>query len=216
MKKSTLFILTAVLFLASCTPDRQRYPTPQYPVQEYVFNEDFNNDRNRWSFADPANYAYGVVSNGTFKFDYNDDLFEAYYAAKFFGFNPYDDFSIEARIGSNNNMGILFGYDDEQGAYGYSFMIDYDGYYALYDEGGNGYGQDLFELVSPETGNFVRPYGDWNDVRIVQNGNRWIGYVNNVRVFNIEAQNMIGNGVGFVDVAYTNGEAEYLEVHWYE
>lgn len=216
MKKSTLFILTAVLFLSACSPDRRRNPEPQYPVQEYVFDEEFNNDRNGWSFADPINYAYGVVSNGTFKFDYNDDLSEAYYAAKFFGFNPYNDFSIEARIGSNNNMGILFGYDDQQGANGYSFMVDYDGYYALYDEGGNGYGQQLVALVGPETGNFVRPNGDWNDVRIVQNGNRWIGYVNDLQVFNIEAQNMVGNGIGFVDVALTNGEADYLEVHWYE
>lgn len=113
-------------------------------------------------------------------------------------------------------MGILFGYDNQKGAYGYSFTIDYDGYYALYDEGGNGYGADLTTLVGPETGNFVNPNGDWNQVKIVQSGNHWIGYVNNVQVFDIQAQNIVGTGVGFVDVAQTQGEADYLEVHWYE
>lgn len=219
MKKSLILnvaLFTALLFVSSCYPDKQRNPQPQYPVQEYVFDEEFNNDQNGWSFADPANLAYGVVSNGTFKFDYNDYLFEAYYVPKYFGFNADNDFSIEARIGSNNNMGVLFGYDDQKGAYGYSFTIDYDGYYALYDEGGNGYGADLTTLVEPETRNFVRPNGDWNDVKIIQRGHQWIGYVNNIQVFTVQAQNIVGTGIGFVDVAQTQGEADYLEVHWYE
>lgn len=216
-KKLTPFIslLALTLFAGSCTVDNRSTPQPQPSLQQHIFDEEFNNDRNGWSFADPANLAYGVVSNGTFKFDYNDDLYEAYYASKFFGFNPYDDFTIEARIGSSNTMGILFGFDDDKGTYGYSFTIDYDGYYTLYDEGGNGYGTDLQTIFGPETGNFVEPYGDWNNLKIEQRGNRWIGYVNNVQVFNIDAQNMKANGVGFVDVAKTQGEADYLVVSWY-
>lgn len=219
IKKIHLLMLSAALILgmSACTPDNRRYPVPSNPQpQEYAFIEDFDNDANGWSFADPVNYAYGVVSDGTFKFDYNDDLYEAYYAAMFVGFNPYNDFTIESRIGSNNNMGILFGYDDQKGSYGYSFMIDVYGYYSLYDEGGNGYGGDIQELVSPTTGNFVNPNGDWNDLRIEQRGNRWYGYVNEVQVFDIQAQNMVGTGVGFVNVSLTQGEADYFDVHWFE
>ena len=212
----SIALLALILATASCRPDRIRDNNPQPSYQEYVFDEEFNNDRNGWGFADQVNYAYGVVSNGTFKFDYNDNYSDVYYAAKFFGFNPYNDFSIAARIGSDNNMGVLFGYDDQNNTYGYSFMVDYDGNYYLYDEGGNGYGPNPELLVGPETGNFVNAYGDWNDIKIVQSGNRWLGYINGVQVFNIDAQNMNGSGIGFVDAAQTHGEADYLEVHWYE
>ncbi len=88
------------------------------------------------------------MSNGTFKFDYNDDLSEAYYVSKNIGFNPYNDFTIYTRIRSDNNIGLLFGYNGNSGSYGYSFTIDYDGYYALYDEGSNGYGPDIQTIAS--------------------------------------------------------------------
>lgn len=210
---SALLIACIALFTASCVRDDGPGP---YPPQPYTYNEEFNNNNNGWSFADAANNAYGVVSNGTFKFDYNDDLSEAYYVSKDIGFNPYNDFTIYTRIGSDNNMGLLFGYNRSNGSFGYSFTIDYDGYYALYDEGGNGYGPDIQEIVAPATNPNVNRNGDWNELRLEQRGNRWIGYVNNTQVFNVPAQGLRGTNVGFVDVKFTHGEADYLQVDWLE
>jgi len=210
---SAFIVAAAALTLSSCVRDRG--PQPYYP-QPYTYTEEFDNDYNNWSFADPSNLAYGVVSGGTFKFDYNDNLSEAYYVSKTIGFNRYNDFTIYTRIGSDNNMGLLFGYNAATGSYGYSFMVSYDGFYALYDEGGNGYGSDIQTLVEPATGSFVNPNGDWNELRLEQRGNRWIGYVNNYQVFNIEAQQLKGTNVGFVNVQETRGEADYLQVDWLE
>ena len=111
-------------------------------------------------------------------------------------------------------MGLLFGYNGATNSFGYSFMIDYDGYYALYDEGGNGFGPDIQELVAPATNGNVFINGDYNELRLEQRGNRWIGFVNDVQVFNIEAQPLRGTSVGFVNVAFTQGEADYLQVDW--
>lgn len=214
MKK---YILIAGVFtlaaFSSCRRDRG--PQPGYQPRAYSFIEDFNNDQRGWSFADPDNLAYGVVSNGTFKFDYNDNYYDAYYVAQDFDFNPYDDFTVSARIGSDNNMGLLFGYNAANNAYGYSFTVDANGYFALYDEGGNGYGPDIEELVPLQTNGYVNGNQDWNEVSVEQRGSRWIGYINGYQVFNIAAQNFKGTGVGFVVVSNTQGEADYLEAYWY-
>ncbi len=140
---ATLFIFT----LSSCSRD-DRYDPHPYP-QQYTYSDEFDNNSNGWNFSDPVNLAYGVVSNGTFNFDYNDDGSEAYYASKNINFNPYNDFTLYTRIGSNNNMGLLFGYRDNSETYGYSFTVDFNGNYALYDEGGNGYGPDVQTLIAP-------------------------------------------------------------------
>lgn len=216
MKRLILYISLAAMALGLNSCYREENIRPQDPIREYSFIEDFNDDRNGWSFADPANLAYGVVSNGTFKFDYNDDYSESYYVAQNFGFNPNRDFTISSKLGSDNMMGILFGYNENNGAYGYTFTIDYDGYFALYDEGGNGYGSNIAALVTPRTNNRVNINGDWNVLTIEQRGNRWYGYVNDYQVFDISAQRIRGKGVGFMDVARTRGEVDYLDVYWYQ
>ena len=206
---ATLFIFT----LASCRRDRYD-PYPPYQ-QKYTYADEFDNNSNGWAFADQANLAYGIVSEGTFKFDYNDDGSEAYYASKNIGFNYNNDFTLYTRIGSNNNMGLLFGYRDNSQTYGYSFTINAFGEYALYDEGGNGYGPDVQTIIAANNNTGAgRPNGDWNDLRLEQRGNRWLGYVNDILVFNIEAQTIRGSNVGFVNVAFTQGEADYLQVDW--
>lgn len=210
---SILSITGLSLFASSCVRDNG--PQPYYP-QRHTYTEEFNNNSRGWDFEDPVNYAYGEVSNGTYKFVYDDDLESAYYVSKTIGFNRYDDFTIQTRIGSNKNMGLLFGDNSSVNSYGYSFTVDKDGYYALYDEGGNGYGPDIQEIIPPTTNSHVYPNGEWNDLRLEQRGQRWIGYINNVQVFNIPAQTLRGTNVGFVDVAFTQGEADYLQVDWIE
>lgn len=215
MKKfSYLFALLSIAVLfAACRRDRG--PQPYYP-QQYTFVDEFTDNRNGWAFDDPANYAYGNILGGTFKFVYDDDLSEAYYISKSINFNRNNDFTIQTRIGSDNNMGLLFGYNISANSYGYSFMVDYDGYYALYDEGGNGQGTQIQELTPLVTGNFVNAFGDWNDLKFEQRGNRWIGYINGVQVFNIQAQRLRSGSVGFVVTSFTEGEADYLQVDWLE
>lgn len=208
-----LAILAIVLLLGSCTRDRGPRPVPGPSFYQYI--EEYDNDRRGWSFADQANRAYGVVSNGSYKMAYNDDLQPAYYISQNIGFNRFDDFTIYTRIGSDNMMGLLFGFNSSTRSYGYSFTIDYDGYYALYDEGGNGYGGDIVELVPPTTNSFVRRNGDYNELRLEQRSGRWLGYVNNALVFNIKAQNLNGTNVGYVLLPFTQGEADYLQVDWY-
>ena len=113
-------------------------------------------------------------------------------------------------------MGLLFGYNAANNSYGYSFTVDYDGYFALYDEGGNGYGSNISAIVPKTKMNFVNRNGDWNDLRIEKRGNSWIGYINGNRVFNVAAQKINGGMVGFVVLSDTQGEADYIQADWYE
>lgn len=221
--KTRFFIplaLMATLIFSGCYKDNTYYPQPNPPgtgnnVTKYTFVEDFNNNINRWAFSDPSNYAYGEVSNGTFKFDYLDDWYPSYYATVNPNMNVNDDFLIEARIGSDNMMGIVFGQDYNSEAYGYTFTIDYDGYFALYDEGGNGFGNDIMELIEPTYTSAAYRDGDWNVLTIEQYGDVWYGYVNDVEVFRIEAQPLYGKSFGFMVVPFTMGEADYIDAVWY-
>lgn len=207
MKKIALLLATT-LSLAACTRERI---VPQPVLHEITYSDDFDDNRNNWNFSDPSNFAYGVISDGSFKFDYNDNLYSAYYASKQLDFDSRMDFSLEARIGSNNNMGILFGFDDINGVYGYSVTVDYDGRFAVYDEGGNGYGPEVQEVYPLSTSPAVRGNGDYNVVRIEQRGNNWDIIINGSQLATVPAQNMRGTGIGFVVTANTQGEADYID-----
>lgn len=213
-KRKILFLLVLILGLSSCVK-REYVVAP--PQERFVFVDDFIDNRNNWAFADGANLAYGVISNGTFKIDYNDDLSEAYYVSKGIDLNTSSDFILQTRIGSNKNMGLLFGYNAgaSGGGYGYSFTVDYNGYCALYDEGGNGGGSSIVALVPAMQFPFININGNWNELRLEQRGSRWIGFVNNNQVFNVPAKILRGNGVGFVVESRTQGEADYLQGEWF-
>lgn len=218
MRKFVYFIgLPLILFLGSCYRSTHYNHNPDPPIYDdtYYFTEDFNNNKNRWAFDDPINYAYGEVSGGTYKIEYLDDYYPAYYISQDFPFNYNDNFIIEAKIGSDNEMGLLFGFDDRKGAYGYSINIDYYGNFRMFDEGGNGYGDDVTEIYPYSTSSVVRDMGDWNTVRIRQRGTTWIVYINDYEVFRMPAQNLRGGGVGFVLAAFTQGEVDYLDISGY-
>lgn len=213
MKKILLLTTIAASFLLSgCYKE---YVDPYPPDNTYEFVDEFVDNRNDWNFADNVNDAYGVVSNGTFSFNYLDPNGVASYVAKNIQFNPDRNFVIQTRIGSDNNMGLLFGYDAASGAYGYSFTISVDGYLALYDEGGNGGSNDISAIVSPRTASYVNGNGNWNEVKIEQSGNNWIGYVNGYRAFTVPARYIVKGSVGFVVVGNTRGEADYIQANYY-
>lgn len=216
MKRALLFaILGTGLLLGGC---RRTNVTPLPPVENtYTFVDEFVDNRNDWAFSDQLESAFGGISNrGTFEFSYLDPLGVAYYRSKDIRFNPDRNFTLQTRIGSDNNMGLLFGYDESTGAYGYSFTVSVDGYYALWDEGGNGNGaQDIEAIVAPTYSTAVRDNGDWNDLVLEQVGNNWIGYVNDVQVFTVRASYVVKGSVGFVVVGDTNGEADYIQADFY-
>jgi hypothetical protein len=214
MKNILLSFAALIILVNSSCRKRNDYSGPTlYP---YSFVEDFDNNRNDWQFADSRNLAYGIISNGTFKIDYNDNLLEAYYVSKAININIYNDFTLTTRIGSNKNMGLLFGYNSATGSYGYSFTVDYNGFYALYDEGGNGYGNNIYAIVPRTSQGFVNRNGNWNDLRVEKRNKRWIGYINGNQVFNVAAQNLKGGSIGFVVESNTQGEADYVQADWYE
>ncbi|RQO30204.1 hypothetical protein DBR32_11530 [Taibaiella sp. KBW10] len=213
MKKILLWtIVAATTFLASC---RKEYINPNPTDNTYEFVDEFVDNRNDWNFADNLADAYGVIANGTFSFNYLDPNGTASYIAKNIQFNPDRNFVIQTRIGSDNNMGLLFGYDAGSRAYGYSFTISSDGYYALWDEGGNGGSTDITEIVSPRTASFVNGNGNWNEVKIEQVGNTWIGYINGYKAFTVSARYIVKGSVGFVVVGNTRGEADYIQANYY-
>lgn len=211
--KYLALILPLVLVISSCY--RTNNPSPPPVDDTYYFTEDFNNNTNGWEFDDPSNYAYGWISGGTYKIEYMDDYYPAYYISQDFNFNYNDDFIIEAKFGSDNEMGLLFGFDDRRGAYGYSINVDYDGNFRMFDEGGNGYGEDVEEIYPLSTSPVVRDMGDWNVVRIEQYGGSWYISINGHDLFNMPAQNMRGGGVGFVLSPFTAGEVDYLDIAGY-
>jgi hypothetical protein len=215
MMKKLLMLLGLVPFIFSSCVKRDFEPTIN--VTPFTFVDEFDDNRNNWQFADGPNLAYGVISNGTFKVDYNDDVHEAYYVSKGIDLNVNSDFTLYSKIGSNKNMGILFGYNGGAigGGYGYSFTVDYNGYFALYDEGGNGSGAGITAIIPATQYNFINRNGDWNELRLEKRARRWIGYINNIQVFNVEARMMRGNGVGFVVESRTQGEADYLQADWF-
>jgi len=214
MKKiGTVLALVLLLGMTSCV--KEDYYINQNRVFR-TFVDDFNDNRNNWQFADGYNLAYGIISNGTFKVDYNDNLLEAYYVSKAINLNIYNDFTLYTRIGSNKNMGLLFGYNAATRSYGYSFTVDYNGNFALYDEGGNGYGEGLYAIIPKTKFNFINTNGNWNDLKLEKRNNRWIGSINGYQVFNVAAQTLRGGSVGFVVESNTQGEADYIQADWYE
>lgn len=211
MKKILLFAFAAILMTAtSCV---QVDYTPGTVNVTQTFSDDFNDNRNNWNFADNVNDAYAVVSNGTLTFNYLGNGV-AQYLAKDINYNTYNRFDIETKIGSDNVMGLLVGYDSYSGSYGYTFTVEPSGHFALYDEGGNGYGPDISEVVPRTFSNAVNRNGNWNVLRMEQTGNRWIGYVNGVQVFNIQAQNLRYGSVGFMVTSGTRGQADYIDMQY--
>jgi hypothetical protein len=118
------------------------------------------------------------------------------------------DFDIQTRFRSNNAMAMVFGVSPSD--YGYSFFIDDRGYFALYDEGTSSIKPQA--ILDWSQSSAVR--SGWNDVELEQVGNAWVGYINGAQVFQLPARTLYGTQVGFMTLANTSGDADYLDIKW--
>jgi hypothetical protein len=214
----TGFIIAALavstLFISSCVqkdyytvePPPAEPPGPQY---NYIFDDDFNNNINNWTFSDPDNAAYVTLVNSWLKYTYMPPNDGTNTVAISTGAKLHRNFLVQTRIRSDYAMGLCFGVSDND--YGYSFFIDNDGYFALYREGTANEGvQTIMDWQASEA-----IYRDgWNEVEFEQTGNYWMGYINGVKVFEIPAKSINGNQIGYIVLAGTTGYADYLTVQW--
>jgi hypothetical protein len=208
---AVLLLVLGTMGFSSCIykEDNTYNPQPTQPVgYQYVFNEEFDNDARGWTFDDPYDSAYAFVSNSLYKFvdySYNGGTHTAVVPT---GANTNYDFLAQTRMKSNYAMALIFGASNSD--YGYSLFIDEQGYFALYDEGNS---NSNIETIIDWTSSSAISSG-WNDVEIEQVGDRWYGYVNNVKIFETPARYLSGNQFGFMVLAGTTGYADYLTVKY--
>jgi hypothetical protein len=177
---------------------------------QYAFTDDFNNDMNRWSFQDNTNGAQVYLSNGMLHYDYQPAASGTNTVAVSTGMPAsVAAFSAQARFRSDNAMAMVIGVSPNE--YGYSFFIDDKGYFALYDEGNSSVqAQPIIDWTSSSA---IRQ--GWNDVELQQTFNgAWIGYVNGTQVFSVPARTLYGSQAGFVVLANTKGDAEFIDLAW--
>lgn len=215
MKSTPYISIIALVFIAAlaftgCIYKSDNYnPPPQNNSYTNIFNEDFYNDNLGWTFDDPADSAFAFVTqDGLYKFvDYS--YKGGYHTAVVpTGFYANQNFLVQARMRSNNAMGLIFGASNND--YGYSIFIDDSGYFAVYKEGSAN--TPIATIIDWQSTNAI--HAGWNDVEIEQVGNTWYGYINNTQVFQTPAQYIVGSRCGFMVLANTTGYADYLTVKW--
>src|SRR5206468_47440 len=105
-------------------------------------------------------------------------------------------------------MGLVFGVSNND--YGYSFFIDDKGYFAIYKEGNST--TPAKAILDWQYSSAIRT--GWNDIELEQTGNYWTGYANGTKLFEIPAQYLAGSKIGYIVLAGTSGQADYLTVQW--
>lgn len=212
MKTSTtafaLIYLLVLGTLSSCIHTDYYEPTPTPVGYQYAFNDDFNNNANRWAFDDNGNDAHVAIVNGVLKYTYYPLNQGTNTVAVSTGLRMQRDFLIQTRVKSNNAIALVFGLGG--GEYGYSFFIDDQGYFAVYDEGNSRISAQA--LIDWTSSTAIR--AGWNDVELEQVGSNWIGYVNGARIFSLPSRTMYGDQCGFMVLNNTTGFAEYLTAKW--
>lgn len=198
---------SSVLFSACMKTDY--YTPPATPVgYQHSFDDEFDYDTHNWSFTDNYNNAYVTVANGLLKYSYHPTGSGSNSVAVATGINFQRDFLIQTRIESNNTMGLVFGVSDN--VYGYSFLIDDRGYFAVYDEGDAN--TQSRALLTWQNSSAIKQ--GWNDLEIEQINGTWNGYINGTRVFQIAGQPIGGYKTGFLVLDGTTGYADYLIEQW--
>jgi hypothetical protein len=207
MKRLSIFALLLVLSLSSCVIRDDDYNVQPVGYQ-YSFSDDFNSNYNQWAFSDNVNRAYVTIAGGQLHYDYHPKNDGTNTVAVSTGMRTTRDFDIRCRIRSDNAMGLVFGVSPTD--YGYSVFVDDRGYFAVYDEGTASIGAQAILNWTQSTA--IRT--GWNDVELEQVGNTWVGYINDIQVFQLPARTLYGQQVGFMMIANASGDADYLDVQW--
>lgn len=207
----TLFALIGLFAFSGCVKDDYYSPTPTPPPPvgyQYSFNDDFDRDVNNWSFSDLKNQAFVTVGGGSLQYIYDPANDGTNTVAVQTGTNMNRNFLVQTRISSNNAMGLAFGVSNNN--YGYSFFIDDEGYFALYNEGN---AQNPAKAIIDWQYNAAIQQG-WNDLELEQVDGYWLGYANGTKLFEVPEQYLGGAKLGFIVLANTKGYADYLTVKW--
>jgi hypothetical protein len=204
-----LIMLLAAIGVTSCTKN-EYYNTPPQTNSgyKYVFDDNFDRDAHNWSFYDVANSARVNITDGMLKYTYYPTSTGTNTVAIETGVNVDKDFLIQTRIKSDNAMGLVFGVSNSN--YGYSFIIDNSGSFAVFKEGSSG--SSTQTIIDWQTSNAIQ--AGWNDLELEQKGNRWIGYINNTQVFDIPSEYLSGVKTGYIVLDGTTGYADYLTIQW--
>jgi hypothetical protein len=197
--------------LSSCVTKEYYETTPAPPPSGYVnrFDDDFDYDAHNWSFIDRANTASVSVSGGTLAYNYHPANDGTNTVAIATGANLKRDFLVQTRIKADYAMGLVFGVSNTD--YGYSLMIDNEGYYALYDEGDADHAVNT--ILDWEYSPALKTAG-WNDIEFEQVDGYWAAYANGEKLFEIKAKPIYGNKTGYIVMAGTTGYADYMTVKW--
>lgn len=206
----SLSLLAVLAFtFTSCTKDNRYNTTPTQPVgYQSIFDDNFDYDAHNWSFSDHGNSAFVDVADGVLNYTYTPSLDGTNTVAVNTGLNTGYDFLIQTSMASDNAMGLAFGVSDYD--YGYSFFVDNQGYFAVYKEGNAN--TPVTTLVD-WTYNAALKSG-YNNIELEQINGYWTGYANGTQVFSIPARSFGGSKVGFIVLAGTHGQADYLTVQW--
>lgn len=206
---SAFLVAVISISFSSCVVHDDYYNAQPASPYQYSFTDDFNNDYNRWSFRDGGNRAFVSISNGQLQYDYHPAADGTNTVAINTGMSTQHAFDIQTRFRSDNAMAMVFGVSPTD--YGYSFFIDDRGYFAVYDEG--------TASIKPQTlidwaqSSAIRQ--GWNDVELeATRDGSWIGYINGTQVFQLPAHTLYGSQVGYMVLANTNGNADFLDVKW--
>lgn len=208
MNTRLYLFLAASLLLGGCIRTDRYEPQPQ--PQQYEFVEDFNNNARNWAFYDPANNAEVQITGGKLKYTYYPSGTGSNTVAVNTGSRLNTDFSIQTGIRNNNAMGLVFGVSPS--SYGYSFFIDPNGYFAIYDEGDASHAPQT--LIDWAASNAIG--SGWNDLELTQQNGYWTGYCNGVQLFAIASRPLYGQQVGFIVLDHTTGYADYLYLQWWQ
>lgn len=182
MKKlSYLLIAPLALFtISSCHKADNNYTAPTY---YYSFDDEMNDNTNNWAFIDNSNNASVYIGNGLLQYSYHPVNPGTNTVAIPTGINFNSNFIIQTKIMSNNAMGLVFGVSNSQ--YGYSFFIDNNGNFAVYNEGSSNV--QAVPIINWTSNAAIR--SGWNSLELDQINGYWNGYINGTRVFRYSHDN---------------------------
>jgi outer membrane protein OmpA-like peptidoglycan-associated protein len=168
MTKSILYILLTVALFSS-----------KGQTKDTLFVEEFNTNQNKWWVPNQENLK-GKLENGTFAIENSGG--SGWCFSKTFNIEMSSDYSIELRIRQtagqiNHGFGIAWGWSSWDNYN--TFCITTDGHFEVTQKR-----HKKIRAIKPYTKiNHVKPMGEYNDLKIKQQGGTYTFYVNGNEVF---------------------------------